>query len=53
VRASVCPSCPSNKGQRLVDLGDLDRINLDLLCLRWLPHCCHVGCRDVITDVFG
>jgi hypothetical protein len=21
----------------------LDKVNLDLLCPRWLPHCCHVG----------
>jgi hypothetical protein len=42
----------------------LDRVNLDLLYPRWLPHRCHVGwsgllrvytagCRDVIKDDSG
>jgi hypothetical protein len=46
VRPSVRPSVPSNKVHvrpiRVNVLLTLDRVNLDLLCPRWLPHCCYI-----------
>jgi hypothetical protein len=50
VCASVGPSRPSVTSDkvrvrpiRVNVLLTLDRVNLDLLCPRWLPHRCHVG----------
>jgi hypothetical protein len=46
VRPSVRPSVTSDKVHvcpiRVNVLLTLNRVNLDLLCLRWLPHRCHV-----------
>jgi hypothetical protein len=43
----VRPSITSDKVHvhpiRINVLLTLDMVNLDLLCPRWLPHCCHVG----------
>jgi hypothetical protein len=45
--SSVRPSVTSNKVHvRLIRVNillTLDRVNLDLLCPRWLPHCCHIA----------
>jgi hypothetical protein len=45
--SSVRPSVTSDKVRvhpiRVNVLLTLDRINLDLLCPRWLPHRCHIG----------
>jgi hypothetical protein len=47
VCASIRPSVTSDKVRvrtiRVNVLVTLDRVNLDLLCPRWLPHCYHVG----------
>jgi hypothetical protein len=43
------PSVTSDKVRvrsiRVNVLLTLDRVNLDLLCPRWLPHCCHIAVR--------
>jgi hypothetical protein len=43
----VRPSVTSDKVRvrpiRVNVLLTLDRVNLDLLCPRWLPHCCHIA----------
>jgi hypothetical protein len=50
VCASVCLSRPSVMSDkvcirpiRVNVLLTLDRVNLDLLYPRWLPHCCHIA----------
>jgi hypothetical protein len=50
VRASVSSICPSVTSDtvrvrpiRVNVLLTLDRVNLDLLCPRWLPHRCHIA----------
>jgi hypothetical protein len=44
--SSVCPSATFDKVRvhpiRVNVLLTLDRVNLDLLCPRWLPHRCHI-----------
>jgi hypothetical protein len=43
----ICPSVTSDKVHvrpiRVNVLLTLNRVNLDLLCLRWLPHRCHIA----------
>jgi hypothetical protein len=43
VRSSVMSDKVRVRPIRVNVLLTLDRVNLDLLCPRWLPHCCHIA----------
>jgi hypothetical protein len=51
VVTSVCPSVTSDKALirqiRINAMLTSNRVKLELLCPRWLPHRCHVGWLDV------